>query len=157
MGEGRIRIAAEVAWDAIDDACLRGLAHARHADTAKELAMTTIDVTPTHLEVRLSGWDQVWALKRGLSIPLENVVGAEANPELGGYAGFRMPGTHWPGAITAGTYRKDSKWWFWNVRKRKRVVLISMRNERYSHLVLEVDNPEATAAMINNAIAAKAA
>jgi hypothetical protein len=119
--------------------------------------MTTIDVTATHLEVRLSGWDRLWALKGGLSIPLEHVVGAEANPHLDRSAGFRLPGTHWPGAITAGTYRKRGKWWFWNVRKRKRVVLISLRNERYSHLVLEVDDPDETAAMINNAIAAKAA
>src|SRR5687767_12386778 len=118
--------------------------------------MTTIDVTASHLEVTLSGWDKVWALKGGLSIPLEHVIGAEANPALGGYAGFRLPGTHWPGAITAGTYRKDGKWWFWNVRKRKRVILISLRDERYDHLVLEVDEPAATAAAINNAIAAKA-
>jgi hypothetical protein len=120
--------------------------------------MTTIDVTPTHLEVRLSGWDKVWALRRELRIPLSHVRRASVDSDAARRRpGLRVAGTHWPGAITAGRYRKDGKWWFWNVRKRKRVIVVDLENERYSHLVLEVDNPEATVAAINSAAAKRAA
>ncbi len=73
--------------------------------------MTTINLTTTELVVRITGWDQLWALKRRLTIPLPHVVGAAVDPEAKHrFAGIRMPGSHVPGVVTAGTFRWHGKW-----------------------------------------------
>ncbi len=120
--------------------------------------MTTIDITATELVVRLSGWDRLWALKRKLTIPLAHVRGAAVDPEAKDrFAGIRLPGSHVPGVVTAGTFRWRKQWWFWSVRKRENVIVVDLENERYAQLVLEVEDPEATVAAIERAIADRSA
>jgi hypothetical protein len=68
---------------------------------------------------------------------------------------LRAPGTYWPGLITAGSYWwKGEGWSFWSVRKAKRAVIITLRNERYRRLILEVEHPDAVVAMIEAALLA---
>ena len=67
-----------------------------------------------------------------------------------------MPGFPWlansfPGAFTVGSYRRQGKWTFWVVHDPKQTVLVTLRDERYSQLVIEVDDPGATIALVNQA------
>lgn len=59
--------------------------------------------------------------------------------------------------IAAGQRRQDGKWAFWDVYNPERAVIIHLADERYARLVIEVDDPWATAASINQALAARPA
>ena len=115
--------------------------------------MTLIDVTADHLVVTMQGMDRVWSLRSRISVPLAHVRGATADPGITREsAGFRAPGTHLPGAITAGTYRKDGERTFWNLRHRQEAVVVELTGERFSRLVLGVDDARATADRIERAL-----
>jgi hypothetical protein len=96
----------------------------------------------------------LWALKSRLEIPLSHVVGAEFNPEIAREwrKGIRAPGTHVPGVITAGTFYQEGERVFWDVHDPEKTVVIRLKDERYARLVIEVDDPLATAAAIQRAL-----
>jgi hypothetical protein len=54
--------------------------------------------------------------------------------------------------IAAGRVRQDGRWAFWDVHDLERAVIIDLADERYDRLVIEVDDPRATAAGINQAL-----
>ncbi len=116
--------------------------------------MTEIELTRDALIVHVRGMDRLWALKSRLEIPLSHVVGAEVNPEIAREwrKGIRAPGTHVPGVITAGTFHQDGERVFWDVHDPEKTVVIQLRDERYARLVIEVDDPHATAAAIQEAL-----
>ena len=115
--------------------------------------MTLLDVTPDHLAITMHGMARVRSLRPRISVPLAHVRRATADPGITPEsAGFRAPGTHLPGAITAGTYRKDGERTFWNLRHRQEAVVVELTGERFSRLVLGVDDARATADRIERAL-----
>jgi hypothetical protein len=103
------------------------------------------------LVVDIKGWDQVWALKRRLEISLDHVTGVRmANDETP--RGVRIPGTHVPGVIAAGTFYDMGEKFFWAVHDSERAIAIDLHDEDYSMLVLEVADPEATIRDIERAL-----
>lgn len=105
-----------------------------------------------HLEVK--GMDKLWAFKSRLEIPLEDVVGAHADPALkhGLWQGIRMPGTHIPGLFTAGTYYHDGRKIFWDVKAVEDAIVIDLQHDNYDQLIVEVENPAEVIAAINAAV-----
>ena len=116
--------------------------------------MTEVELTRNALVVHVQGMDQLWALKSRLEISLAHVVGAEVDPEIARewHKGIRAGGTHVPGVITAGTFYQDGERVFWDVHDPERAVMIQLRDERYARLVIEVENPHATAVAIQGAL-----
>ena len=116
--------------------------------------MTEVELTRDALVVHVQGMDQLWALKSRLEIPLAHVVGAEVDPEIARewHKGIRAGGTHVPGVITAGTFYRDGERVFWDVHDPEQTVVIQLRDERYARLVIEVENPHATAVAIQGAL-----
>ena len=109
-----------------------------------------VELTENALIVHARGMDRLWALKSRLEIPLSHVVGAEVDPQIARewHKGIRGGGTHVPGAITAGTFYQEGERVFWDVHDPVKPVVIQLRDERYARLVIEVENPSATAAAI---------
>jgi hypothetical protein len=58
-----------------------------------------------------------------------------------------------PGPITTGTYYREGELVFWDVHDPEKTVVIHLRDERYARLVIEVEDPEATVARVNEAAA----
>jgi hypothetical protein len=115
--------------------------------------VTVIDLAGDHLVVTIEGLDRLWSLRSRIAVPLAHVRGATADPGITREsAGFRAPGTHLPGKITAGTYHKDGKRTFWNLRNSQEAVVIELTGERFSRLVLGVDDARATADRIERAL-----
>ena len=116
--------------------------------------MTKVELTRDALVVHVQGMDRLWALKSRLEIPLAHVVGAEVDPEIARewHKGIRAPGTHVPGVITAGTFYQEGERVFWDVHDPEKTVVIHLKDERYARLVIEVDDPPATAAAIQRAL-----
>ena len=116
--------------------------------------MAEVELTENALIVHVRGMDRLWALKSRLEIPLAHVVGAEVDPEVAQEwrKGIRASGTHVPGVITAGTFYQEGERVFWDVHDPEKTVVIQLRDERYARLVIEVDDPPATAAAIQGVL-----
>jgi len=115
--------------------------------------VTVIDVTGDQLVVTMQGMDRVWCLRSRIAVPLSSVRGATADPGITREPiGFRAPGTHLPGKIIAGTYRKDGRRTFWNLRNTQEPVVIELTGEQFNRLVLGVDDARATADRIERAL-----
>ncbi|HTS56127.1 MAG TPA: hypothetical protein VMH03_01180 [Terriglobales bacterium] len=116
--------------------------------------MVDLAVGEGKLTLRVHGADKLWAFKSTLEIPLVHIAGVRADPDIarGWWHGVRMPGTNIPGVITAGTFYQDGKRIFWDVHYPANTVVITLRDERYDELVVEVSDPAAALKMIQDAL-----
>lgn len=115
--------------------------------------MALIRIDGDDLVVVIEGLDKLWAFKGSLTIPLANVRGATADPGIAtGPKGIKAPGSHVPGVITAGTFHQDGEKVFWDVKDPSKAVVVELAGEEYARLVLQVDDPRATVALVENAL-----
>jgi len=116
--------------------------------------LTEVELTQDTLIVHVRGMDRLWSLRSRLEIPLSHVLDAEADTQVARewQKGLRAPGTHVPGVITAGTFFQDGDRVFWDVRDPEKTIVIRLEDERYTRLVIEVEDPRATVAAIEEAI-----
>ncbi|GAA2042806.1 hypothetical protein GCM10009839_52160 [Catenulispora yoronensis] len=115
--------------------------------------MARVTVDGQTLSVEIEGLDKLWALKSSLTIPLANVRGATVDPGVAKDSkGIRAPGTHIRGVITAGTFHIDGERIFWDVHDPAQAVVIELADERYARLIIQVDDPAATVALIVRAL-----
>jgi hypothetical protein len=120
--------------------------------------MTSVESTHDKLILTVHGFDVILALKHRLEIPLQHVLGAEI-----GVAdevrerlrhSLRMPGTHLPGIITAGSYVEHGRWMFWDIHDGANAITIRIEHEKYDRLIVDVEDPASTVAAITTALAA---
>ena len=116
--------------------------------------MVEITIANSKMSVKVQGSDRLWALKSHLEIPLEHVAEARMDTETASrwFEGLRMGGTDIPGVFKAGTYLDKDGRVFWDVRHPEKTVVIKLLGGLYKELIVEVENPESVAAMINDAI-----
>ncbi|MGW0996398.1 hypothetical protein [Streptomyces sp. NPDC002520] len=115
--------------------------------------MAHISIDDGNLIVEIEGLDKLWALKSRLTIPLAHVRGATADPGIVKEPkGLRSPGTHVPGVVTAGTFHVDGERVFWDLRDPAKAVVIQLADERYARLVIQVSDPRATVALVEDAL-----
>jgi hypothetical protein len=106
--------------------------------------VAAVGVTPDdRLLVRPVGLVRLWALHSGVDVPLDHVVDVGVSDRKAVLRGFRAPGTHVPGFMTAGTYRSRGEKDLWMVGRAQRVLVIELAGEPYRHLVVQVEDPEA--------------
>jgi len=105
------------------------------------------------LTLHVCGADKLWALKSTLEIPLAHIAGVRADSEIarGWWHGVRMPGTNVPGVLTAGTFYQDGKKIFWDVHHPEKTIVIDLHDETFNELIVEVADPNAAVALIQNA------
>jgi hypothetical protein len=106
--------------------------------------MTKLHIENGSLIVEVMGADKLWALKSHLTIPLEHIVLAEYKPEVARvwYHGLKLPGSSIPGVLTAGTFYKDGQRVFWDVHHADKTIVLTLRDESYQQLVIEVADPQ---------------
>jgi hypothetical protein len=112
--------------------------------------VTTVRIIDKTLTVEVQGWDKLWSLTSRLEIPLEHVI--DVRPADDPVEGIRMPGTHVPGVITAGTFVREGSSVFWDVHDPSKAIALDLRDERYSKLVIEVADPAATIDAVKQAL-----
>lgn len=104
-----------------------------------------------HFEIQ--GMHKLWAFKSTVEVPVSHVKKAyKCGPDdIGFINGFRFPGTHVPGLITAGTYyRKDGKV-FCDVVNKEKAIVVELDHESYEKLIVEVENPDESIAILTEA------
>jgi hypothetical protein len=122
--------------------------------------VTEVEMQGDRLVAHIRGLDKVLALRSEVTIPLAHVKGASVSPpevrrQWGNLLRAHVPGTDLPHVVMAGSFLfLDGEHAFWDVHDPERTVVIELDHERFTKLVLEVDDPQATAAAINVAIAA---
>ncbi len=105
------------------------------------------------LRIEFTGLSVLWTLKRAIQFPLKNILGATFDPNsIALPKGFRSPGLHVPKILTAGSYSKDGERQFWFVSSGRNAVVLRLKNEKYSQVVIEVPNPQDLVSKINSSI-----
>lgn len=101
-------------------------------------------ITANSLVLEMEGLDKIWSLKSRLEISLEHITDIRVDSKItkSWYHGLRAPGTSIPHVIDAGTFYKDGKKAFWDIHHPDRAVVISLKDETYNELVIEVENPD---------------
>lgn len=113
--------------------------------------MVTITKDASNFKFEIQGLHKLWALKSSLTIPAEHIVKAYPNDKnLNGMIGLRMPGTHVPGLITAGTYWADEGTIFCDVVHADKAIAIDLKDEHYKKLIVEVEDVEAAIRMLHS-------
>jgi len=119
--------------------------------------MTRIEITDTMLIVNVEGFDKILALKSQLQVPLSHVVGAEIDPHIDEefrrlFVGIKAPGTGIAGVVRAGTWYTNAGKVFWDIHHPENAITIHLADDTYNKLLIEVENPVSTVAVIQEAI-----
>jgi hypothetical protein len=104
-----------------------------------------LDVVGRDLVVRITGKDALYALSRGMTIPLDSIQGVAVAPNASvPRTGYRLPGTGIPGVLRAGSYGTGARRDFWLVRRADQLLVVELQpGEPYRRLVLQVPDPHA--------------
>jgi hypothetical protein len=115
--------------------------------------MTDISVEGENLVLRVRGFSRVWSLRSVIRIPLGAVRAAAivGNAASGVWKGIRMPGTHLPFVIVAGTYYKDGEKRFYDVRRGDRALELRLDGADFQRVTLRVRDPEAALRTVRQA------
>lgn len=124
--------------------------------------MAEVSIDGGDLRVAVRGARRFATLTGELRIPLENVRGVTADPELS----TRWPGlsrlSQWPGQKVRGTdlyghylggvFRQDGEMVFWDVADPAKAVVITLFQGDFTRLYVEVDDPEGVVAMVESVL-----
>ncbi len=117
--------------------------------------MSEVELTEDALLIHVQALDRLFTLKSRLEIPLAHVLGAQADPGIdlpSWWKSLRPTATQIPGVLTVGTFYQEGERVFWDVHHPEKALTIRLRDERYQRLVIEVEDPPATAAAIQGVI-----
>lgn len=116
--------------------------------------MPTIELTSDTLIVRLSILEKLCCVRGNLRIPLTKVRGATEDSGFNSEPlGLRIPGTHIPGFLKAGTFVKNGEWQFVYLKPTLQPLVIELADTRYARVAIGTPNARAVASRINAAIA----
>lgn len=109
--------------------------------------LAAVGVTPDdRLLVRPVGLMRIWAVTKGIDVPVTSILEVGVHERKGllkGFIGWRAPGTYLPGFMAAGTYRRKGEKDLWMVGRAKQVLVIELVGEGYRRVVVQVEDPEA--------------
>ena len=115
--------------------------------------LAAVGITPDdRLLVRPVGLVRLWALSSGINVPVTALVDVGVSPRKGLVKGFRAPGTYLPGVMTAGTFRSRGEKDLWMAGRAETVLVIELHDERYRHVIVQVEDPEAAVEAIRAAL-----
>ena len=108
-------------------------------------SMVQPTITSDKLQLEILGFDKVLALRSRLEIPLNHITNVRADSVIPQrwWHGFRSFGTDIPFIVKAGTFYHKGKRVFYDFYRPKKVVVISLEDEKYNEIVIEVEEPEA--------------
>jgi hypothetical protein len=115
--------------------------------------MTRIEVSRNRLRVHVQGLDRLLALRSRMDIPLDHVVSVEpAGRRAAAFRGLQGLESRLPAAIAPTTFYQRTGGGPWGTPDPERTLVIGLYDERYSTLVIEVENPDAAARAIRAAV-----
>jgi hypothetical protein len=92
------------------------------------------------LKIELEWWEKILAFHGSFEIPLSHITSADTILPPTTWKEFKCPGSYIPGIIKSGTYYTNRGKEFWCITRGKSVLQIGLDGERFSRLVLEVND-----------------
>jgi hypothetical protein len=117
--------------------------------------MTIITCNDKDLTINVEGIDKLFAFKGHVTIPLKHVEKIEKNTEPlmdFRHAAFGI-GTIFANRIQTGSFSEDGEKSFWDVRDPQKAILITLKDEEYSKIIAEVEDPMKTIGEVQTALA----
>ena len=122
--------------------------------------MATLELTDHTLHVTIEGIDKVLALRSSIRVPLAQIVGVTARPDITELmympVGAQFLGVHDPGKVLAGrlTLADGTGVVFCDVRDAQHALAIDLHHHEYKRLLIEVSGqtPEQARASIEAAV-----
>lgn len=114
----------------------------------------TVIVEGDQLVFEVSGVDEILSIKRRLAVPMDRVV--SVSTEAVGWNPFRqlkVAGTDIPGVVKDGRYVTGDGLVFFEMHHTDRCITVTLDHETYKKVVFEVEDKEATAKLIEDALA----
>jgi len=116
----------------------------------------TVTIEDGNLVFELHGVDEFLSIKRSISIPLQHVVSVSTERvPWQPFKQIRVAGTSFPGVIKDGRFLSSNGMMFFEMHDPDKCVTVNLDHERYKKIVFEVENKEATAKQINDALKSK--
>ena len=116
----------------------------------------TVTIEDGNLVFELHGVDEFLSIKRSISIPLQHVVSVSTERvPWQPFKQMRVAGTSLPGVIKDGRFLSSDGMMFFEMHDPDKCVTVSLDHERYKKIVFEVEDKEATAKQINDALKSK--
>jgi hypothetical protein len=114
--------------------------------------MTSIAFNDQELIITIIGLDKLLAFKGEVKIKLAHIESVALNHE--GLMAFKNAtsgiGTIFANRIQAGTFKEGGNKSFWDVHDIKKTILLTLSDDKYSKIIIEVENPEETVKAIKD-------
>jgi len=106
----------------------------------------------------VDGLHKLWCFRSRLEIPLAHITDVEINADQVGrwWHGFKLLGTDVPGLFAGGVFYYHGERVFWDVADPSKTIIVSLDDERYRKLIVEVADPQMTAATLRLAATSSA-
>ncbi|EOH63707.1 hypothetical protein [Enterococcus mundtii] len=117
--------------------------------------MAKVEIQNDRLIISMEGVRKLWALKNEISTPLSNVLGATVDADVWEDTpkfGEKRMGVDAYGHYFAGIFVQDSNKVFYDLKRKENAVVITLKDEEFNRLIIGVEDPEATVAMIEQAM-----
>jgi hypothetical protein len=116
----------------------------------------TVTIEDDNLVFELHGVDEFLSIKRSISVPLQHVVSVSTGRvPWQPFKQLRVAGTSLPGVIKDGRFLSSDGMMFFEMHDPDKCITVNLDHERYKKIVFEVENKEATANQINDALKSK--
>ncbi|MDQ3065089.1 MAG: hypothetical protein M3Q36_02360 [bacterium] len=114
----------------------------------------TVTMNEDSVCVELHGREQFWALRAKVSVPLDTITDLRFEPIFQDWRKWqvRMPGTHAPTRLLAGSYWTEEGWDFLYVKRpvgfriprAENVLVIDTNQDRYKRIIISLDESESS-------------
>lgn len=93
--------------------------------------------------IDIEGIHKILSFKSQLKIPLKQIKSVEHYIDCANkwFKGIRAPGINIPNIITAGTFYQEGEKIFFDVTNPDKSIVISLKDNSYSKVIVEVDDP----------------
>jgi hypothetical protein len=116
----------------------------------------TVTIEDDNLVFELHGVDEFLSIKRSISIPLQHVVSVSTERvPWQPFKQMKIAGTSLPGVVKDGRFLSSNGIMFFEMHDPDKCVTVNLDHERYKKIVFEVEDKEATAKQINEALKSK--
>jgi hypothetical protein len=116
----------------------------------------TVKIEDGNLVFKLHGVDEFLSIKRSVSIPLQHVVSVSAERVAWQpFKQLRIAGASIPGVVKDGRFLSSDGMMFFEMHDPDKCVTVTLDHERYKKIVFEVEDKQATAKQINDALQLK--
>ena len=118
--------------------------------------MVDVSIQGRRVVFVVRGMDKLWSFKSEMEIPLAHITDVEANPDQvrRWWHGFKLLGTDVGNLFAAGTFYYHGELVFWDISDPAQTVVISLEDERYKKLIIEVADVDMTVSRLRAALRA---